>query len=110
MTEASATDIDSPRLRSDAGADENDQEREENCKRPRIQTPKDQRQPAKNFQPRQVKRQRQIHDPGKNMIILDVAGKASGVPYFQSPRVDKQPANDYREDAPEKSRSLIADG
>ncbi len=103
MAKTTAGDIDSTRLRGDACGDEDQQEAEEESQSTRIPTPKYQRQPAKNLQPGQVERERQIQNPGKNMIILNVAGKANRVPNFEHARINEDRADKDRQDAPGES-------
>ena len=90
VAEATATDIDPARLGRDACADEDEHEREQERESAGIQTPKDQREPANHFQPGQIKREPHVQGPGKDVIILDIAGEANRVPRFQRARVNEK--------------------
>ncbi len=103
VTEATATDVNPARLGRDACTNEDEQEREQERKSPAIQTPKDQRKPATHFQPGQIEREPHIQGPGKDVIILDIAGEANRVPCFQRARVNEKRADDDRQYAPGKS-------
>ena len=78
VTETAAGDVESADLCGDRREREDHDRRTQNRQRATIQKPKHQCERTENFQPGQIKRERDTDGPRQNLEIIDAAGEFSG--------------------------------
>ena len=72
VTETAAGDIEPAHSRGHRRRNENQDERSQDRQPTTIKKPKDQGDTAKKFQPWQIKREWNVHEPWKGFVIVDV--------------------------------------
>lgn len=100
VPEATARDIEAAHLRSNRCADENHSQRGQDRQSAAINKTEDEREPAKNFQPRQIKREADADKPRKRFVIIDVESELDRIEHFYHAGVNKNPSDDQIEDSP----------
>src|SRR5688572_24172394 len=103
VTETSATDIEASRLRDDSSGNENGHQHGENQNAAAIQHAGDQGEPAKDFQPGQIKRQPDADRPGQCFVVINISREPNRVQDLDYARVNEQPADDERHHPPKET-------
>ena|SRR5437870_3869631 len=102
VTKAAAGDVEATDFCGDCGDDEDGDERGQDRQSPQIKTARDEREPAKNFQPRQIKREADANCPWQNFVIVDVIGETDRIERFEPASVNENGAGDKIDNAREE--------
>jgi hypothetical protein len=107
VTETTAGDIEAARFGGDGGADENRDERGQDRQSPAVKKPKDDGEAAKDFQPRQVKRESYANEPRQRFVIVDVEAELDRVEHFNKAGINENTADDKIDNSPEISDAKL---
>ena len=105
VTEAAAGDIEAANFGRDRGDDENGGKHGQDRQSSEIKTARDQREPAKDFQPGQIKCESHTNRPGQDFVIIDVAGESDWIERFDYTGINENAANDKFRNPPEEPRN-----
>ena len=100
MAETAASDIEAADSGGDGCDNEDQDQRGQDRQCTAIEESEDQRDATENFQPGQIKRDRDRNRPRKNFVIIDVAGEANRVEHFEHAGINENSADDKIDDAP----------
>ena len=100
VAETAASDIEAADSGGDGCDNEDQDQRGQDRQCTAIEESEDQRDATENFQPGQIKRDRDRNRPRKNFVIIDVAGEANRVEHFEYAGINENSADDKIDDAP----------
>jgi hypothetical protein len=100
MTEAAASDVEPAHFRENGRTDENRYQRRQNRQCTAVEKMEHDREPAEDFEPRQVKRQAYTGEPRQHFVVVDVVREHDRVERLNYAGVNKNPAEDKIDDAP----------
>src|SRR5438552_17328954 len=105
VAKAAAGDVEAANFVGNGGDDEDGDERGQDRQSPKKKTVGDEREPAKNFQPRQIKCEADANCPWQNFVIVDVIGETDRIERFNRTGVNENAADDKFRDPPGESRN-----
>ena len=105
VAETAATDVEPARFRHDRDDEEENHERRENKRAAAIENPRDQGEPAENFQPRQIQGQPDTDLPRQHLVVADVARKGHRIECLDDSSVNEQSTNE--EDRYQQGREYL---
>ena len=109
VSETAAGNIDPAGLRGDGHRDEHDEERDRDEERTVVEPAENERQPANNFQPGQIKREPHANRPGDDLVVANVDRELRRVVNLHDPGVNKNRAGQKTERAPNERASNEAE-
>ncbi len=100
VTETPAADIESTKFRGNRRADENQDQRSQDRQSAAIKKTEDERDAAKNLQPRQIKRESHADEPRQRLVIVDVVRELDRIENFHHAGVNKNSTDDHVQNSP----------
>jgi|SRR5262249_13088632 len=107
VPETTAGDIEAAHFRGDCRADKNQNQRGQDQQTTAVKKSEDEREAAKDFQPRQINCEPHTNEPRQGFVILDVIRELNRVEDLNYAGVNKNATDDEVDNTPEEFHTTL---